>query len=80
MNQTTFQCVLGNRIRELRLQREMTLEEIQARFNRAKEGLKLLLMAWARYEDELPDGRRKNDARDARWAWGRIAEDFLSEE
>ena len=49
---------------------DMSLDEIQGKFNRAKEGLKLLLMAWARYEDELPDGRRKNEARDARWSWG----------
>jgi hypothetical protein len=58
---------------------EMKLEEIRGKFNRAKDGLKLLLMAWARYEDEALDGTQKNNARDARWKWGRIAEDFMNE-
>jgi Histidine kinase-, DNA gyrase B-, and HSP90-like ATPase len=59
---------------------EMSLDEIQAKFGRAKEGLKLLLMAWARYEDELPDGRQRTEARNARWSWGKMAEDFMLED
>lgn len=44
------------------------------------DGLKLLLMAWARYEDEQPEGKRKQDAQDARIDWGRLARRFLENE
>ena len=37
-------------------------------------------MAWARYEDEQPDGQRKNYAQDTRIDWGRIARRFLENE
>jgi hypothetical protein len=46
----------------------------------ASEGLKLLFMAWARYEDETPDGNRKNAVQDSRSDWGRVARDFLKED
>ncbi|MFC7370747.1 ATP-binding protein [Fictibacillus iocasae] len=52
-------------------------EQLIARLEKASKGLKLLLMAWARYEDELPDGDLKDQAKDARTDWGRIAKDFL---
>jgi hypothetical protein len=55
-------------------------ETLQSRLSNASEGLKLLLMAWARYEDEQPDGKLKNNAQDARQDWGRIAKEFLQEE
>lgn len=55
-------------------------EELRFRLVRAAEGLDLLLSAWARYEDEQPDGPRKDKARDARWDWGRMARDFLNDE
>ncbi len=51
--------------------------ELGERLAKASDGLKLLLMAWARYEDELPDGFRKQNAQDARNDWGRIARNFL---
>ncbi|PLZ97360.1 hypothetical protein CEN50_15320 [Fischerella thermalis CCMEE 5268] len=38
-----------------------------------------LLMAWARYEDEL-DGKRKENAIDTRIDWGRVARRFLENE
>jgi hypothetical protein len=41
------------------------------------EGLKLLLMAWARYEDEQPDGPRRSRVQEARTDWGIIARRFL---
>ena len=59
---------------------DATPQELQARLNNASEGLKLLLMAWARYEDEQPDGQRKTNAQDARTDWGRIARQFLQED
>ena len=46
----------------------------------ARQGLELLLMAWARYEDEQPVGKKRVQAQDARWDWGRVARDFLYEE
>ena len=49
------------------------------RLHNALEALKLLLGAWARYEDEEPEGPRKDSAMDARNAWGRVAKQFLSQ-
>ena len=54
-----------------------TVEALQKRLHRASDGLKLLLLAWARYEDKL-DGRLREAAQDARTDWGRIARRFLS--
>lgn len=53
---------------------------LRNRFLKAREGLELLLMAWARYEDEQPDGQRRTKAQEARWDWGRMARDFLVDE
>jgi hypothetical protein len=47
------------------------------RMGTALDGLKLLLMAWARYEDEQPDGPRRAQAQEVRVDWGRIARQFL---
>lgn len=52
-------------------------ETLRSRLTNSLEGLKLLLTAWARYEDEQPDGIRKTRAQDARSDWGRIARQFL---
>lgn len=48
------------------------------RLQNAREGLKLLLEAWARYEDEQPEGTRRDAAMDARTDWGRVARHFFS--
>ncbi len=37
-------------------------------------------MAWARYEDEQPDGKFKDNAQDTRIDWGRVARRFLENE
>ena len=34
-------------------------------------------MAWARYEDEQPDGVMKNNVKNARQDWGRMAAEFM---
>lgn len=34
--------------------------------------------AWARYEDEQPDGRRREAVREARTDWGRVARQFYN--
>lgn len=54
-----------------------TKESIEKRLIEAKSGMKLLLMAWARYEDEQPDGKRKSNVRDARLDWGKMASEFM---
>ena len=50
----------------------------EGRLENAREGLKLLLEAWARYEDEQPEGARRDEAMDARSDWGRVARRFFS--
>jgi hypothetical protein len=52
--------------------------DLRDRLQKASDGLKLLLMAWARYEDEQPDGPRRTSAQGARLDWGRVAQQFLS--
>jgi hypothetical protein len=59
---------------------ESDSSELSQRLNRALDGLKLLLMAWARYEDEQPDGSLRQRTQDARLDWGRIARSFLQEQ
>ena len=54
-----------------------SIEDLRRRLTGASDGLKLLLMAWARYEDEQPDGNRRERAQDARTDWGRLARQFL---
>lgn len=55
----------------------LSAEDLISRLNNAWKGLKLLLEAWARYEDEQPEGPRRNQAQDARNDWGRVARQFL---
>lgn len=55
-------------------------EQLQVRMRQSFEGLKLLLEAWARYEDELTDPRKKEQAQNARLDWGRVARDFFRDE
>lgn len=59
---------------------DSTKEELGVRLKNASEGLKLLLMAWARYEDEQPDGKLKTSVQESRQDWGRIARQFLQED
>ncbi len=55
-------------------------DDLKRRLDNALDGLKLLLMAWARYEDEQPDGRRRDQAQETRVDWGRLARQFLQRE
>ncbi|GIK64263.1 MAG: histidine kinase [Chloroflexota bacterium] len=54
-----------------------TEDELKSRLTRAREGLELLLFAWARYEDEQINAAARSRVQDARIDWGRIARDFL---
>jgi hypothetical protein len=59
---------------------QVDTETLRSRLTNSLKGLKLLLAAWARYEDEQPDGKRRQDTQDARVDWGRIARQFLERE
>jgi hypothetical protein len=54
-----------------------TPEQLKTRLTQSYEGLKLLLEAWARYEDELTDPRQKEQAQEVRLDWGRMARYFF---
>lgn len=58
-------------------EQETDLERLKSRVRQSFEGLKLLLEAWARYEDELTDGPRKQRAQEARLQWGIVARQFF---
>lgn len=56
---------------------DANLDDVISRLQKAQNGLKLLLMAWARYEDETPDGKLKGNVQDARMDWGKMASEFM---
>jgi hypothetical protein len=56
---------------------ETTGSELRDRLQRANRGLKLLLMAWARYEDEQTTDGEREQIQDIRTDWGRVAYRFL---
>jgi hypothetical protein len=55
-------------------------DEIIRRLINARNGMKLLLMAWARYEDEQPDGKLKDKVKDTRMDWGKMASEFMQKD
>ena len=59
------------------LDEETTEAQLRDRLQRANRGLKLLLMAWARYEDEQITDREREQIQDIRTDWGRVAYRFL---
>lgn len=56
---------------------EADRDELLDRLERANKGLKLLLIAWARYEDEEHIVERRERLQDIRTDWGRVAARFL---
>lgn len=56
------------------------VEDLRTRLGNARDGLKTLLIAWARYEDELPEGPQRQRAQNARDDWGRVARVFLTDD
>ncbi len=54
----------------------LTEEVLRSRLTNAWRGLRLLLEAWARYEDEQ-DGSARERIQDSRNDWGRVARQFL---
>ena len=58
---------------------DLNKDKLKECLSNARQGLELLLMAWARYEDEK-NNRQREQAQEVRWDWGRMARDFLREE
>ena len=56
---------------------ELTQEEAIARLRRAYDGLKLLLIAWSRFEEEILNDNRRAEIQDIRTDWGRYAWEYL---
>ena len=54
-----------------------SVTDLKSRLDKASLGLKLLLAAWARYEDETPDGLRRDQVQEVREDWGKYAKQFL---
>ena len=59
---------------------EKSLDQVSARLSRASSGLRLLLMAWARMEDEETSLSAKERMQDIRTEWGKIARDFMRDD
>ena len=58
---------------------ELSQSELLARLQKASSGLRLLLIAWARFEDEARPDSKRADIQDLRHEWGRYAAQFLEE-
>ena len=55
-------CIINNNSDDAKVETESVVKAIR-----------IMLLSWARYENELPTGRLKQNAEDARKDWGRIA-------
>lgn len=53
---------------------------LRTRLGNALDGLKLLLAAWARFEDETQEERQREQLQDVRNDWGRVARQFLRDD
>ena len=58
---------------------EWTEDEVRDRLARAAGAFRILIYAWARYEEEQTD-RARRQVRDARVEWGKYAEEFFDED
>lgn len=53
------------------------IDELKERLRRASNGLELLLLSWARFEDEAENMDELRRIQDIRISWGRFIADFL---
>jgi len=53
-------------------------DDLRDRLSQARKSLRLLLLAWARYEDEQ-QGEKRERVQDTRNDWGRLARQFMRE-
>lgn len=58
---------------------ELDAEGLRDQLTKAAAAFRLLVYAWARYEDEQPGPERRR-VRNARWEWGKYAELFFVED
>ncbi|MCY3591087.1 MAG: ATP-binding protein [Acidobacteria bacterium] len=58
---------------------EMSEEEVRGRLAKAAAAFRILIYAWARYEEEQMN-RERRKVRDVRLEWGKYAEEFFDEE
>ena len=58
---------------------ESDIEKLKRQHAQAFDGLKLLLIAWARFEDEASDGPVRLALQEAREDWGRVARRFMAD-
>ncbi len=58
---------------------ELTEDEVRERLAKAAAAFRILIYSWARYEEEQTN-RTRREVRNARWEWGRYAEDFFDED
>ena len=58
---------------------ELSQSELLSRLQKASLGLQLLLIAWARFEDEARPDSKRADIQDLRHEWGRYAAQFLED-
>lgn len=70
----------GNLLEVLDDENEGNATQLKQRLKKASDGLKLLLAAWGRYEDETPDGMRRDQIQGVRQDWGKYAKQFLREQ
>lgn len=54
--------------------------DMYQRLIQSRKSVELLLAAWAKYENDQPDGPRKHKIEEARLEWGRNARAFLLDE
>ena len=57
----------------------MSEKDMRVRFVKARAAFRMLIYAWARYEEEQSNGP-KRQVRDARLEWGKYAEEFFDED
>jgi hypothetical protein len=76
-NHPAYECLLETLDEE---NGEISNTALKERLQKASEGLKLLLAAWARYEDETPDGLRRDHIQGVRQDWGKYAKYFLRDQ
>ena len=58
---------------------DMTDDEVRERLAQAAAAFRILIYSWARYEEEQTD-RDRRQVRNARWEWGKYAEEFFDED
>ncbi len=51
---------------------------LKVHLQQSRDFILQLIIAWAKYEDEQPDGPRRQKANDSRWEWGRALQRLMN--